>query len=1049
MGLKVVLALILSMVVCTFCGNDFRSVNRHIWRCQARMEEINPEPDGEMEEITNMARNEHICVCGKSCKGLRGLRGHQRSCRSIKHMKDELLVEDPMPNTMGNDARRSIMLDENPNVKAGIKLPKTVEDWELANTYFQSKLNSIDVSNTGTTYALDQLNSIAYEYFKKTYGLANGEDQVSREIKDTYKNLSKKDLKKELKKLKNQHPQVPETIRYVAKLLRGKLQNKETDVGSRKPLERDDNALLSNFYGFCKRLFVKSNETKPTFSKSTCENYFLKILSPMNPSKVFTIPSWIPALHAPTESFSNQPVTYKKICKVISRMKTSGSPCPLDQLSIICFKRCPYLRSYILKVCNEVIAKNSIPESWKKAVTILIYKKGDESLPENFRPITLEPITLKIFTSIIRDQIYEFLLKNHYIETHYQKGFTPGMSGTFEHIAEMEHVINQSRLKQRSLVITLIDLRNAFGTVNHHLIQTILKYHHIPDNIGNIIGSLYDSFYISILTNEFNTNFIQVTNGVLQGDCLSPLLFNMIINTFIQSLKQEKYKTFGARVLEGFAPRNWFQFADDAAAVTSLESENQMLVNLFSRWCNWADMLIRPDKCHIFGMKKSNTKSIQYSPKVYINNILVKSLKENESFLYLGRYFDFNMSDKEHQDELTSKLKEFMEKIDLLDIHPRNKLMIYQRYVLGKISWHLTVTNISTTWIKENLDNMVSNYVRSWLELPVSGTLKIATLSKSKYGLNFIKVSTRFAQCQCTFRKALKKSANSNIKKLHMETKKGSNIQTDSYLTTRDAIKEIRKKTETEIKEELSTQSLVVKSIWNQGCGHYCADWGKVLDSLPRNLYSFTIRYLSNSLANGTNAVKWGISNTTKCLFCNENQTLQHVVSSCKASLDEKRWNWRHDSILLNISRFMMKIPGVTVYCDIESSDFHTPSVITGNEKRPDIVIMKEKLCMILELTVGFETNMQKNTERKELHYKDLISRLRRTYQVRFVNLSMGAIGVIGKESNLRKIFMEMGLNKKETVYITRRIINVCIRSTYYLFCQRNKIWENPSLLAW
>ena len=151
---------------------------------------------------------------------------------------------------------------------------------------------------------------------------------------------------------------------------------------------------------------------------------------------------------------------------------------------------------------------------------------------------------------------------------------------------------------------------------------------------------------------------------------------------------------------------------------------------------------------------------------------------------------------------------------------------------------------------------MVSNYMRPWLELPVNGTLKIATLSRSKYGLNFINVSTRFTQCQCTFRKALKNSSNDNIKKLHTETQKGVNIQTDSYLSTRDAIKKIRLKTETEIKEELSTQSLVVKSIWDQGCGKISADWGKVLDSLPRNLYSFTTRYLSNSLANGTNAVK-------------------------------------------------------------------------------------------------------------------------------------------------------------------------------------------------
>ena len=764
----------------------------------------------------------------------------------------------------------------------------------------------------------------------------------------------------------------------------------------------------------------------------------------------FNIPSWIPSLQAPTVEFPGQPVTYKKICKIINRMKSSGSPCPIDQLSIICFKRCPYLRTYILNVCNEVIATNTIPEAWKKAVTILIYKKGDPKLPENFRPITLEPVTLKIFTSLIRDQLFEFLLNNKYIETYFQKGFTPKMSGTFEHIAEMENIINQSRLKQRSLVITLIDLRNAFGTVNHNLIQSVLKYHHIPDNIAGIIANLYGAFHISILTENFNTRFIKVENGVLQGDCLSPLLFNMIINTFIQSLKQEKYQTFGARVLEGFGPRNWFQFADDAAAVTSVESENQLLVNLFSRWCNWSDMEIRPDKCHIFGMKKINTKCVQFSPKVYINNVLVKGIKADESFLYLGRYFDFHMSDREHKNELTTKLKEYLEKIDGLDVHPRNKILIYQKYVLGKISWHLTVTKISPTWIKEHLDNMVSNYIRSWLELPVNGTLKIATLSRNKYGLNFINISTRFTQCQVTFRNALKNSTNKNINKLHQVTKKGTNIQTDSYLSTRDAIKKIRSTTEKVVKEDLATQSLVIKSIWEQSCTKYNSSWCKVLDALPRNLYSYVVRYLSNCLANGTNAVKWGITNSAKCLFCDENQTLQHVVSTCKSSLHDGRWNWRHDSILINIARMISKIQDVNVYCDVTDSEFQTPSVITGDEERPDIVFVNARKCYILELTVGFETNIQKNSERKKKKYADLVKRLEKDYDVTYFDLSMGAIGTIGTESEeIRDMFEELGLEKGDCDYLIRKIINVCIRSTYYIFCQRNKQWESPGLLTW
>ena len=241
---------------------------------------------------------------------------------------------------------------------------------------------------------------------------------------------------------------------------------------------------------------------------------------------------------------------------------------------------------------------------------------------------------------------------------------------------------------------------------------------------------------------------------------------------------------------------------------------------------------------------------------------------------------------------------------------------------------------------------MVSNYMQSWLEIPVNGTLKIATLSRSRYGINFINISTRFTQCQLTFRKALKNSSNKNINELYKVTKKGTNIKADSYLSTRDAIKKIRSSTENEIKSELTTQSLVIKSIWEQSCSKYNTSWCKVLDSLPRNLYSFVIRYLSNCLANGTNAVKWGIANSAKCIFCDENQTLQHVVSACKSSLNEGRWNWRHDSILINIARMVSKIQGVKVYCDVPGLDFQNPSVITGDVERPDIVFIKEKYVL-------------------------------------------------------------------------------------------------------
>ena len=75
------------------------------------------------------------------------------------------------------------------------------------------------------------------------------------------------------------------------------------------------------------------------------------------------------------------------------------------------------------------------------------------------------------------------MVKNNYAESCIQKGFIPGLSGTFEHIASMSHIINQAKLKQWSVTITLIDLRNAFGEVDHNLIKHVMKCHHIPDDV--------------------------------------------------------------------------------------------------------------------------------------------------------------------------------------------------------------------------------------------------------------------------------------------------------------------------------------------------------------------------------------------------------------------------------------------------------------------------------------------------------------------------------------------------------------------------------------
>ena len=119
-------------------------------------------------------------------------------------------------------------------------------------------------------------------------------------------------------------------------------------------------------------------------------------------------------------------------------------------------------------------------------------------------------------------------------------------------------MINNARIKQRGCVITLLDLKNAFGEINHNLLVEALKIHHVPDNIITLITSLYTDYTVSIIIDTFMTSLIKVRRGVLQGDSLSPLLINLIVNTVINAIKSERVECMGYVYNGALSPKQWF-----------------------------------------------------------------------------------------------------------------------------------------------------------------------------------------------------------------------------------------------------------------------------------------------------------------------------------------------------------------------------------------------------------------------------------------------------------------------------------------------------------
>ena len=121
-------------------------------------------------------------------------------------------------------------------------------------------------------------------------------------------------------------------------------------------------------------------------------------------------------------------------------MKSNGLVCPFNQISVSTLKLSPVLRTTLHRIIWHCWSHQKVPKFWKLGFTILIYKKDGPENPAKFRPITLEPICARMFTSLIRNRTYTFLVENNYVETKIKIGFLSGVLVTVGHIETLPYL---------------------------------------------------------------------------------------------------------------------------------------------------------------------------------------------------------------------------------------------------------------------------------------------------------------------------------------------------------------------------------------------------------------------------------------------------------------------------------------------------------------------------------------------------------------------------------------------------------------------------------
>ena len=215
------------------------------------------------------------------------------------------------------------------------------------------------------------------------------------------------------------------------------------------------------------------------------------------------------------------------------------------------------------------------------------------------------------------------------------------------------------------------------------------------------------------------------------------------------------------------------------------------------------------------------------------------------------------------------------------------------------------------------------------------------------------------------------------------------------YKSTKEVLKDFCSNQEDQLQHHLTSQGFFFSNVIECSLSSLNYIWSEAKSHLPKNIYNFTIRYTNNSLPTRKNMARWELSQSPDCSFCLNPEWLLHLVASCQLHLD--RFTWGHDSILNFIAKTLQPVINVhsSLYANING--FLNPSIITGENYRPDLLFLIQSKCLyVLELTVGFESNLNNNAVRKKVKYLNLINEMSRNYRcgVRFVNLFMSSLGV-------------------------------------------------------
>ena len=397
------------------------------------------------------------------------------------------------------------------------------------------------------------------------------------------------------------------------------------------------------------------------------------------------------------------PFTVKEVRDALRTMSSKSAPGP-DARSIKALKKIPIQQ--IVSRFNLWLLAGCLPSTLYEGYTALIPKVPGTDDPAKFRPITVSSVLTRLYHKTISKRIEDLCPPGIR-----QKAYRSG-DGIAENTTILTHILKQSQNAKspKPLYLAFLDVSKAFDSVSHFALFNACRRAGIPEPLIMYIKQVYLKSTTRLRVGETLSETIRALQGVKQGDPLSGILFNLVIDWALSALDPLLgFKLDDLRV-------NHMAFADDVILLSETKAGLQRQIDSFTNHLAKSGLKVNAKKCSSLSIVvQGKTKKWVCDPNPAFNvfGTDISPMSIDDMYKYLGLYFSPTGSNAVVEEKLKKQLRE----LSRAPLKPQQRMWILSTKVIPSLFHQLVLSNC-TKGLLATLDKYIRSAVRQWTKLP-------------------------------------------------------------------------------------------------------------------------------------------------------------------------------------------------------------------------------------------------------------------------------------------------------------------------------------------